>query len=219
MNTQKKKIFCKQNIPNMLLVLRMLLVPAIVTLMILDVYIGSARIYSIKSLTNKLPYCDITLFMLIAGCLFVFASITDFLDGFLARKYKWVSDFGKLWDPIADKVLINSTLICLCWHGMVPIFVPVIMIARDVIVDAKRMVAAKDRIVVAANIYGKMKTVLQMVGVIFVFFICCNASDGYDDPAMWWGVQNFVLYAATIVSVISGVVYFKQINKQMKHGK
>jgi len=215
----KKKVFCKQNIPNMLLVLRMILVPAIVVLMILDVYIGSQTIYHMKSIITKQVYCKISLFMLISACLFVFASFTDFLDGFIARKFNWVSDFGKLWDPIADKVLINSVLICMSWHGMVPIFIPVIMIARDVIVDANKMVAASEGLVIAANIYGKLKTVLQMAAIIFIFFICCNDSNGYNEPAMWWGIQNLLMYAATLMSVTSGFIYFSQISKARKAKK
>lgn len=222
----KKKIFCKQNIPNMLVVLRMILAPIVVTLILLDSYaVPNMTVYTIKDIFLKVSdakggwyhpdYCSIKLFILLAGILFVIACITDWLDGKLARKYNWVSDFGKFWDPIADKVLVNSVMIAFAWHGFIPVPVPIIMIARDVLVDADRMIAAKDNIVVAANIYGKLKTVLQMVGLIFIFFLCCR-SDFTSHLLMYWLVQNLLIYAATIMSVMSGIIYFKEISKAKK---
>jgi len=219
----KKKVFCKQNIPNMLVILRMVLAIAVVTLILLDGYCcpGNKIIYTIKDIflkdskgINK-DYCDITLYMLLAGILFVLASITDWLDGKLARKYNWVSDFGKFWDPIADKVLVNSTLIAFAWCDLIPVVIPIIMIARDVLVDADRMIAAKQNIVVAANIYGKMKTVLQMIAIIFIFFLF-SRHDFTTHALMYWLVQNLLMYVATLMSVFSGVIYFKQISKAKK---
>lgn len=224
---QDRKIFVKENIPNILLVIRMILVPIIIGLLIADYFVcGSSAdplVYSLLTPFNTdYHYTKVCLFFLLAGILFVIASITDWLDGKLARKYNWISDFGKLWDPIADKVLINSVLICFAVGGYIPIYIPIIMIARDVCVDAQRMVAAKKGIVVAANYWGKLKTILQMVGVILIFFLF-NAQFNDLDPALkgvYWGIQNLMLHLATIMSVASGIVYFVNINKAMKnHGK
>ena len=142
---QKKKIFCKQNIPNILVVLRMFFAVLVVLFLILNKYSAFLNwnpiVYKLEA-PKFWPgeyVSTVRAFFLIAGCLFVIASITDWLDGFLARKYNWVSDFGKFWDPIADKVLVNSVLICFAWCGYCTVFIPVIMIARDVLVDAKRI--------------------------------------------------------------------------------
>lgn len=223
----QKKIFCKQNIPNMLLVFRMLLVPAIVALLIADWFVFNTPadpiIYHLIAPFANVDtwYTKISLFFLLSGIFFVIASITDWADGFIARRYNWVSDFGKLWDPIADKVLINSILICLSVSGIVPIYIPLIMIARDVCVDAQRMVAASKGVVIPANYWGKLKTVLQMVGTIFVFFFFnCSFFDVQAEPlynGMYWGIQNLMLHLATVVSIISGVVYFIGINKALKN--
>lgn len=223
---QKKKVFCKQNIPNMLLVLRMVLAVVVVILLIADNYTHgfsnvNPLIYTLKSPKwwgNNIYVSRVYLFFLIAGCLFVLAAITDWLDGFIARKFNWVSDFGKFWDPIADKVLVNSVLICFAWHGYCVILIPVIMIARDVMVDAQKMIAAKKKIVVAANFWGKCKTVLQMVGIVLIFFIFANNGSDLSDP-MYWSIQQLMLYLATVMSVVSGVIYFKQIHKAINHAK
>ncbi len=218
-----KKIFCKENIPNMLLVLRMILVPVIVGLLIGERYSNIETNPIVYHLITPFGtgsyYSTIHLYFLLAGIFFVLAAITDWLDGFIARKKNWVSDFGKLWDPIADKVLVNSTLICLAWLTMIPVFIPIIMIARDVCVDAQKMVAAKKGTVVAANYWGKLKTVLQMAGIVLIFFFF-NCKYEYIDPdfkGLYWGIQNLVLLLATIMSVASGIIYFIDINKALKN--
>ena len=220
----QKKIFCKQNIPNMLLVLRMLLVPVIIGLLIAEHYqVGNnPEIYHLIDPFHKGGhYSSIHLYFLLAAIFFVLAAITDWLDGFIARKYNWVSDFGKLWDPIADKVLVNSVLICFAWMTIIPVFIPVIMIARDVCVDAQKMVAAKKGTVVAANYWGKLKTILQMVGIVLIFFFFdCHYYEVQIEPAykgLYWGVQNLMLYLATVMSVASGIIYFIDINKALKN--
>lgn len=217
-----KKIFSKENIPNMLLVLRMLLVPIIVGLLIAEKFNTSdinPIIYQlITPFKNETYYTKIRLFFLLAGIFFILAAITDWLDGFIARRNNWVSDFGKLWDPIADKVLVNSVLICFAWLSIVPVFIPIVMIARDVCVDAQKMVAAKKGKVIAANYWGKLKTVLQMVGIVLVFFFF-NQPNNIDSNfvGLYWGVQNLMLLLATAMSIFSGIVYFISINKQIKY--
>lgn len=226
---QKKKIFCKQNIPNMLVVFRIALTVVIITLLLIPIN-HFKLVYQLKSpfaKQDELFYTNVYLNQLLAGIFFIIACISDWLDGFLARKNNWVTDFGKLWDPIADKILINSVLICFAYWQMIPAFVPVIMIARDVAVDADRMVAAKKNVVVAANIYGKLKTIMQMAACIVIFFVL-NASYSlvsnpafiaYDDERprpLWWAVQNLGMFAAMALSVLSGVIYFIEIHKKTK---
>lgn len=206
------KIFQKRNIPNILVVVRMILTIAIVVLLSIP---DMKTIYSFYSpLHDDYLYTIITLNHLLAGILFVIASYTDRLDGRLARKHAWVSDFGKLWDPIADKVLINSVLICFAAKGYIPAWIPIIMIARDIAVDADRMFAASRGVIVAANIYGKAKTVVQMFAIIFIFFIF-NGVEG-PDLVIYWAVQNLLMYVACLLSLISGVIYFRKIHDALK---
>lgn len=223
MTKQKKKIFCKQNIPNMLVVFRMVLAVVVACLLIADYYFKGFEfnkvLYTLHTPRwwgHNIYVSQVTLLFLLAGCIFVLASITDWLDGFIARRNHWVSDFGKIWDPIADKVLINSVLICFGWRGFCVILIPIIMIARDVAVDAQKTIAAKRNVVVAANFWGKCKTVLQMVGIILIFFVFANNGSDLSDP-FYWSIQQLMLYLATVMSVVSGVIYFKDINKALKH--
>ena len=164
--------FKKSSIPNYLTILRIILVPIII---IFSCYSFGPIVYEIR-LPNSYSYQPFYFSWFFAGILFLIASITDFLDGFLSRKYNWVSNFGKLWDPIADKILINSILIIFAGansSGMIKIhfIVPILMIIRDTIVDASRMYAASKGVVVPANIYGKMKTFTQIIGIIFIYFL------------------------------------------------
>ncbi len=215
MNKFNKLSLEKKDIPNFLIIIRLILTIFIVALLIGKFYKvpGDITIYSIKdifaekSLDNEKIYCSISLYQLLAGILFVIACLSDFLDGYVARKHNWVSHFGKIWDPIADKVLINSVLICFTVLKFIPIFISIIMIARDVIIDAKRMFDCKQNADVSANIYGKLKTILQMWGIIFIFFICCFTNEDNTHNKMWWFGQNLLMYTATIMSIFSGSYY------------
>ncbi len=138
----------------------------------------------------------------VAAIIFAIASATDFLDGFIARKYNMVTDFGKLVDAIADKVLVNSTLIILSAQGFVAPIITVIIIFRDTVVDTIKMLAASKGKVVAAISSGKIKTAFLMVGILLT--LC------YNLPFELFGVDiaDFLLVVATIFSVISGVQYY-----------
>ena len=147
------------NLPNKITTLRMILVVFVATFLLLP-----------SEWFMTIPYIDVSLNFFIAWILFIIASLSDMLDGKIARKYNMVTDYGKFMDPIADKLLVNSTLLILICNG--PIRIPVVcvllMICRDIIVDAIRLNAVRKNIVVAANIFGKIKTVLQMVSLIFI---------------------------------------------------
>ena len=160
------------------------------------------------------PNNSINLVYLIAMIVFVIASLTDFLDGYLARKWHQVTDLGKFLDPVADKLLVNSILIYLLvsryGNMSIPVFAVVIMIARDLVVDALRFVAANKGIVLAANIFGKLKTVFQMVAIPVVLLNDWPFS--YFDLS--WNphlrIGNILIYLATAMSLLSGIIYVAQ---------
>ena len=166
----------------------------------------------------------INLIFLIIFVFFVVASYTDHLDGKLARKNNQITDLGKFLDPVADKLLVSSMLIFLCSTSFAPynheqvVFIPVwcviIMVARDIVVDALRFIAAQKGTVIAANIFGKLKTVLQMVAIGAVLlndfpfhYLYPNNFNPYLT------VTAFLVYAATLVSFLSGVIYVYQNRK------
>ena len=201
----------KKSIPNILTIVRIILaVFAILFVCIEKIWKTAAFSYMFNDY-KTVVYIPIT--YILAGVFFVIASITDLLDGHLARKYNWISNFGKLWDPIADKILINGVLIGLAVNGSIPVFIPIIMISRDTIVDASRMYASTKGKVVAANIWGKLKTVSQMIGIILILFVfgIVNNNDVFH-----YLVQNLCLLVATVFSVVSGVIYEIQIFKMEK---
>ncbi len=138
---------------------------------------------------------------LIAGFIFVIASITDFLDGYIARKYNLITDFGKTADAIADKILINGLLIILAYERILPLVIPVVIITRDIITDScKSVCGAKGKVVAASNL-GKLKTIFMMVGLTLVLF--------YDFPFLVFGIEisTILVMIATVLSVVSGVEY------------
>ena len=193
----------KKSIPNILTIVRIIL--AVFTILFVCIY----KFWPTKAFSYM--FNDIPITYILAGVFFVIASITDLLDGHLARKYNWISNFGKLWDPIADKILINGVLIGLAVNGSVPAFIPIIMISRDTIVDASRMYASTKGKVVAANIWGKLKTVFQMIAIILILF---SFGIVYNNLVFYYLVQNLFLLVATVFSVVSGVIYEIQIFKK-----
>lgn len=144
---------------------------------------------------------------IIAGVLFVIASVTDFLDGNIARKNNLVTDFGKVMDAIADKVLVNGVLIILAYNGNIPLIIPVVIITRDTVVDSIKMVAGKKGNVVAASIAGKIKTICMMVGLSLVLF------SNLPFELMGFRLDYILLIVATILSIYSGIQYFV-VNKK-----
>ena len=146
---------------------------------------------------------------------FVLASFTDFLDGYLARKNNQVTDLGKFLDPVADKLLVNSMVIFLVVRptyadGQMTwsLWCAILLVARDIIVDALRFIAAQKGVVIAANIFGKAKTVLEMIAVSLVLLNSWPFS--YFDQS-WGGgrlsIANIFVYLCTIASLVSGAIY------------
>ena len=138
---------------------------------------------------------------IIAGVLFIAASITDALDGKIARKRNLVSDLGKMLDAIADKILVDSVLIILACQGFISVVIPVVIIVRDIVVDALKMEVASHGKVVAAIMSGKIKTAFLMVGIALSLF--------YNMPFELINIDlaNFCLYVAAIMSIVSMVQY------------
>lgn len=137
------------NLPNKLTLLRVLMIPFFVVALLMEN--GNNQTYSI-----------------IAFIIFVLASITDALDGYIARKYKLITNFGKLMDPLADKLLVCSALICFIELGRLKAWVVIIIIAREFAISAFRLIATENGVVIAAGILGKLKTVCQMITVMLL---------------------------------------------------
>lgn len=142
----------KMNLPNKLTILRMCLVPVFVLILMI----------STKS--------ESVLFRILPLIIFAFASFTDTLDGQIARKHNLITDFGKFMDPLADKLLVNSALICFVEIGYIESWFVILIIAREFIISGFRMLAASKGITIAANMWGKLKTVVQMLLVIIILF-------------------------------------------------
>ena len=156
------------------------------------------RVYNILGVEN------VNLKYIVCGVLFMIGSITDFLDGFIARKYNMVTDFGKVMDAIADKVLVNGVLIILAYDRFIPLVVPVIIITRDIVVDSIKMASGSKGKVVAASWPGKIKTICMMIGVTLLFF--------YNIPFAFIGhglrIDYLFIYIATIMSIVSACQYW-----------
>ncbi|MBO6148770.1 MAG: CDP-diacylglycerol--glycerol-3-phosphate 3-phosphatidyltransferase [Lachnospiraceae bacterium] len=176
------------NIPNQLTILRVILVPFFVAIL----------------LTN----CAGDYSKWIALAIFIIASLTDLLDGKIARKYNLVTNFGKFMDPLADKMLVCSALICLSSMGKLPAWMTIVIVVRDFVISGFRLVAAEKGSVIAANYWGKFKTASQMV------MICLVIAD-LDIPAVRMLTVAFQ-WIAVILTIISLGVYIVQNKDVMK---
>lgn len=194
----------KLNLPNKLTMLRIFL--SIIIIILLLFPFDAIGFTIPKLFINESMVIDIK--YIIAGILFIFASLTDFMDGYIARKYNLVTDFGKMIDAIADKILVNSVLIILSASGFIHPIIAVIVIMRDTVVNSIKMVAGNKGQVVAAIQSGKMKTVCLMIGIVLTLF--------YNMPFELWNlkISDFLLVIASILSIVSGVQYYIQ-NKHL----
>ena len=183
------------NLPNKLTVFRMVLVPTILAVALL----GEDGILTWDILGSQL-----SLMHLICLVLFIIASLTDLFDGKLARKHNLVTTFGKFMDPIADKMLVNTMLVLLAYWRMVPVVCVVLMVMRDLIVDAIRLLAAEKQVVVAAGPLGKLKTVMQMTAIIIVLL------DNFPLGFLGVSFDLVTIWLATLISVISGLDYLNK---------
>ena len=188
------------NLANKLTMFRIFLTLCIVALLLFPFYeIGYAfPKYVIENVV------EIDFRYIIAGILFIIASLTDFLDGYVARKFNMITDLGKVLDAIADKILVNSVLIILAATGFIAPIIPVILVMRDTFVDTIKMMAAKKGEAVAAIKSGKIKTACLMIGISLTFF--------YNLPFEIYGYQvsDYLLIIATILSLFSMYQYYEK---------
>ncbi len=157
--------------------------------------------FLIFKLTNFTPYNAI-----IAFVIFVIATITDKIDGTIARKYNLVTDFGKFLDPIADKLLVCSALICLTADGTIPAWITIVIIGREFIISAFRLVCADTGKTVAASWWGKSKTIAQMVTIIVLLL---------NVPQLKI-LGDILVYVSLVLTVVSLVDYFIKNKEVLK---
>ena len=185
------------NLPNRITMARIFLSILLLVMLLVPWYSLGVEfpVYQVATITVNLKY-------IIAGIVFLIASTSDFLDGYLARKNNMVTDFGKVMDAIADKLLVNGLLIILAYDRIISIVIPVVIISRDIVVDSCKMISGQNGKVVAASIMGKLKTICMMSGLTLTMF--------YNLPFELIGfpVADILLIAAVILSVISGAQYF-----------
>lgn len=177
------------NLPNKLTMLRIIMIPVFVLFMLLPIA-GEADKW-------------------IALVLFVAASLTDMLDGHIARKYNLITNFGKFMDPLADKLLVCSALICLVELGRIPAWIVIVIIAREFIISGFRLVASDNGVVIAASYWGKFKTTFQM---IMICLMIANLESLYlfTDIVMW------IALILTVVSLLDYLIKNKDVMKETK---
>ena len=182
------------NLPNKLTVFRMILVP----IFLIVAYVGIPG--TLLGISNTYWVLNI---------IFIIASLTDKLDGSIARKYNLVTDFGKFLDPIADKILVLSALGMLVEFGKIPAWIPIIVLSREFLVSGYRLVAAQSSgKVIAANIWGKVKTVTQMLAIILIFVDGYNFFDfiqKHGEMNIFGLILNVVTSVLMLISVIATI--------------
>ena len=178
------------NLPNKLTILRVIMIPFFVAALLYD---GGAN--------QNMRY--------VAAALFIIASLTDMLDGKIARKSNLVTNFGKFMDPLADKLLVCSALICLIELGQLPSWMVIIIVSREFIISGFRLIAAEQGIVIAASYWGKFKTTFQMIGVVLLIF---------NIPALST-LTTIIVWIALALTVISLVDYIVKNAGVLTEGK
>ena len=188
------------NLPNKLTVFRVILIVPFVVLLL-----GGFQQWSwfTTLFSGILPYTDY-----IAVGIFIVASLTDLLDGKIARKYNLVTDFGKFMDPLADKLLVCSAMICLIEMGRLSAWIVIVIISREFIISGFRLVASDNGIVIAANYWGKFKTVSQMAMIIVLIADLGGVFDLIGQILIWLAL------ALTIISLIDYVWTNRQVLTQ-----
>ena len=187
----------KLNLPNKITIARIILAVLMIIMLLVPWYDLGLKFpeFVINGEILSLKY-------IIAGIVFLVASLTDFIDGYLARSRNMVTDFGKVADAIADKILVNGLLIILAYDRLIPLLVPVVIITSDIIVDSFKMISGNKGKVVAASWLGKAKTMCMMLGLTLTLF------NNIPFTFIELPVDQFLLLIATILSVVSGCQYY-----------
>lgn len=191
------------NLPNKLTVFRMILIVPFVLLLLggFHEWAGFTAIFG-----GIMEYVDY-----IALAIFIIASLTDMLDGKIARKYNLITNFGKFMDPLADKLLVCSAMICLVEMGRIPAWIVIIIISREFIISGFRLVASDNGVVIAASYWGKFKTTFQMLMVIVLIL---------DIQMPFFQILGTVLtYVALILTVVSLIDYIVKNKDVLKDQK
>ena len=211
----------KMNLANKLTIFRIILVPVIMLIPIIDNLVGIPG-----------EFLGISTAFWIMNIIFIVASITDKLDGYIARSRNQVTTFGKFLDPLADKILVLSALVILVEYGKIPSWIPIIVLAREFIVSGYRLIAVeKGGKVIAASIWGKLKTVTQMIGIIFsfldkfkfgdfIFRVSTQAESQINSASIYMTTGQFIINIITTIVLILSVIatIFSGIN-YLKDGK
>lgn len=179
------------NLPNKLTIFRVILIPFFVFFMLAPYFPDNGKY--------------------IAVAIFIIASLTDMLDGKIARKYNLVTNFGKFMDPLADKLLVCSAMICLVATGQLASWIVIIIISREFIISGFRLIAADNGIVIAASYWGKFKTVFQMLMIIVLILDIQNV--GFQVLGV---ILTYVALILTVVSLIDYIAKNKQVLKEQK---
>lgn len=185
------------NLPNQLTILRVFMIPVFVTVLLL-----------LGGRTGESAYGGPG--NIIAALIFIVASLTDTADGYIARKYNYVSVFGKFMDPLADKLLVCSAMICLVDLGRIESWIVIVIIAREFIISGFRLIAVEKGKVIAANYWGKIKTVCQMVMVIL---LVANLGGFWN---MLGQIFKWLALAMTVISLVTYLLQNKEVLKDEK---
>ncbi len=206
------------NLANKLTIFRIILVPVIMIIPIIDSLVGIPG-----------EFLGISTAFWIMNIIFIIASLTDKLDGYIARSRNQVTTFGKFLDPLADKILVLSALIILVEYGKIPSWIPIIVLAREFIVSGYRLIAVeKGGKVIAASIWGKLKTVTQMIAIIlafldkfkfgdFIYRVSTEAQAQVGSASIYMTTGQFIINILTtimltisiIATIFSGINYLK----------
>ena len=178
------------NLPNKITVFRIFMIPFFVACMLI----------------KEIPYNEI-----IAGVIFIIAALSDLIDGKIARHYNLVTNFGKFMDPLADKLLVQSALICFMAKGLLPAWIVIVILSREFIISGFRLVAADKGIVIAAGIWGKLKTVFQMVMSVMLIF-------HFTHP-LWQLLEQILIWGSLILTIVSLADYIVKNKDVLKETK
>lgn len=185
----------KMNLPNKLTMLRVIMIPVFVILFILS------EKYAKEVMPQDPNSYTFNIYRFLAAVVFVLASVTDYFDGKIARKYNLITNFGKLMDPLADKMLVITALILLSSTGEVNYLCTLIVVLREIAISSIRLVALEKGEVIAASMWGKYKTATQMISIVLILFNVCAL--GFWPCFLTYGL----FYISTILVVISLIDY------------
>ncbi len=195
----------KMNLPNKLTIFRVILILPFVLLLL-----GGHHEWGwFRAIFGGIPeYVDY-----IALAIFIIASLTDLVDGKIARKYNMVTNFGKFMDPLADKLLVSAAMIALVDMGRIPAWIVIIIISREFIISGFRLIASDNHVVIAASYWGKFKTTFQMV---MVCLMIANLGAKYEWMRILTDCVMWIALALTVISLIDYLVKNKDVMKDQK---